>query len=90
MCISSPGTEEVVQVSRWLACMYRSLDEFQHDDSILGKLEALAALPLSTGELVSVAEKTVFFPVSSSEAKKQKGKGRQLRKAKWQIYFVRI
>ena len=67
--------DNVVAISRWLACIYRSLDEFQNDETVLDALKAFRMLPLSDGELVSVNEKTVFFPIMKNmESHKKKGK----------------
>ena len=66
--------EDVTSISRWLACMYRSLDEFQHDETILDSLKAFKMLPLSDGRLVSLNEMTVFFPIMKNlERLKNKG-----------------
>ena len=68
------GDNEVVIISRWLACMYRSLDEFQNDETVLDELKAFKMLPLSDGELVSVNEKTVFFPIMKN-MERQRSRG---------------
>jgi hypothetical protein len=67
--------EDVILISKWMACLYRSLDEFHHDDTILPTLKVHPFLPLSDGELVSLQEKTVFYPIPNLRTKKQKGKG---------------
>ena len=54
--------------------MYRSLDEFQHDETILDSLKAFKMLPLSDGRLVSLNEMTVFFPIMKN-LERQKNKG---------------
>ncbi|KAH3734109.1 hypothetical protein DPMN_040549, partial [Dreissena polymorpha] len=64
--------EDVLLIARWLACMYRSLDEFHEDQSILEKLKSHRILPLTDGELVSLNEKTVFCPVPQSGGKREK------------------
>ena len=66
--------DDVTSISRWLACMYRSLDEFQHDETILDSLKAFKMLPLSDGRLVSLNEMTVFFPIMKN-LERQKNKG---------------
>ena len=55
--------------------MYRSLDEFQHDDSILSTMKSEKLLPLSAGELVSLQDKTVFYPIPDSAADRQNRRG---------------
>ncbi|XP_045191511.2 uncharacterized protein LOC123548375 [Mercenaria mercenaria] len=67
--------EDVILISKWMACLYRSLDEFHHDDTILPTLKLHRVLPLSNRELVSLQDKTVFHPIPNSSAKRQKGKG---------------
>ena len=57
--------------------MYRSLDEFQHDETILDSLKAFKMLPLSDGRLVSLNEMTVFFPIMKN-LERQKNKGSML------------
>ena len=65
---------DVITIARWLACMYRSLDEFQYDETILDSLKAFRMLPLSDGKLVSLNENTVFFPImENTERLRNKG-----------------
>lgn len=58
-----------------MACLYRSLDEFHQDDSILEMLKTHRMLPLSDGELVSLKDKAVFYPIQSSSDDKKRGRG---------------
>jgi hypothetical protein len=67
--------EDVVLISKWMACLYRSLDEFQQDDKILTLLKSQRMLPLSDGELISLQDNTVFYPLTVSSNKTQSGKG---------------
>ena len=62
----------IMAVSRWLLCMYKSMDEFAENDATLAELRALKMLPLAHGRCVtSVAQDTVFFPVTSSAVDKR-------------------
>ncbi|XP_046338389.2 protein NO VEIN-like isoform X3 [Haliotis rufescens] len=56
------STEKVVTVAKWLACLYRSLDEFQENEQVFDRLKTTRIIPLSTGQLVCLAEMTVFLP----------------------------
>ena len=55
-----------------MACLYRSIDEFHHEDSILATLKSCCILPLANMELVSLQDKTVFFPLEDTTSKKTK------------------
>lgn len=57
----SVGDEEIVQISKWLACLYRAMDDFQENTTLISMLRSMRVIPLSTGELVSLEEKTVFM-----------------------------
>jgi len=60
----------IVQVSKWLLCVYKSMDEFGHNDATLAELKSMKMLPLSNGRVTSAAVDTVFFPVTSSVEKR--------------------
>ncbi|KAL4234329.1 hypothetical protein ACF0H5_005980 [Mactra antiquata] len=77
--VSKIGTDnvsesDVIQLAKWLACIYRSLDEFHHDDSVLTSLKTQRVLPLSDGQLVALADSTVFYPVPDSGTTRKQGK----------------
>ncbi|XP_067652769.1 uncharacterized protein [Haliotis asinina] len=62
-------TEKVVTAAKWLACVHRNLDEFQENDQVFQSLKTTRIIPLSTGQLVCLAEMTVFLPpVDSKQA----------------------
>ncbi|CAG5134711.1 unnamed protein product, partial [Candidula unifasciata] len=55
------GTEQVTELAKWLACVYRSLDDFQENTHIFEKLCSFRIIPLSDGSLVSLSDVTVFL-----------------------------
>ena len=55
------------QVAKWLACVYRSLDEFDQNEELMAKLKDVVVVPLMSGDVVSLTTKTVFFPIDSAE-----------------------
>ncbi|XP_064610417.1 uncharacterized protein LOC135474759 [Liolophura sinensis] len=63
----------VVLMARWMACVYRSMEELQ-DAEVFSSLKAMNIIPLSEGKFVSLDSTTVFFPVAetTTSAKKQK------------------
>ena len=62
----------IVTLSKWLTCVYRSLDEFHQNDEILAQLRTLPIIPLTDGQMVKLTDKVVFFPLSDDRKKKQK------------------
>lgn len=65
---------DVIVIAKWLACMYCSLDEFHNEDEILTTIKSHPLLPLSDGELVSLKDKTVFYPIpDSGKSRQEKG-----------------
>ena len=72
VCCSGEELNEVniVQVSKWLLCVYKSMDEFACNDATLTQLKSLRMIPLTNGRVTSVADDTVFFPVSSPVEKR--------------------
>lgn len=69
------SVEDVILIAKWLACMYRSLDEFHEDHDILTLMKSQKILPLSDGELVSLEDKTVFYPIPDSNQKRKSETG---------------
>ncbi|KAL3859496.1 hypothetical protein ACJMK2_009715 [Sinanodonta woodiana] len=57
------GDEDILNISYWLACIYRSMDEFQFNEDYIKLLQDLKIIPLSDGSLIALTEKIVFFPV---------------------------
>ena len=72
MCYSGDELNEVniVQVSKWLLCVYKSMDEFADNKATLAELKSMKILPLSNGRVTSASVSTVFFPVTSSVDKR--------------------
>ncbi|KAK3589090.1 hypothetical protein CHS0354_017428 [Potamilus streckersoni] len=63
---------DVLNISCWLACIYRSMDEFQYNESNeenIKLLKEMKMIPLSDGSLIALTERTVFFPVESARSK---------------------
>ncbi|KAK7114721.1 uncharacterized protein [Littorina saxatilis] len=55
------GEDDVTQIAKWLACVYRSMDDFQENSTLISTLRGMKVIPLSTGQLVSLDEVTVFM-----------------------------
>ncbi|KAK3086464.1 hypothetical protein FSP39_018803 [Pinctada imbricata] len=56
--------EQILMTSKWLACIYRSLDEFQDNQVLYDKLKELKIIFLASHHRVALTESTVFFPLS--------------------------
>ncbi|CAL1544092.1 unnamed protein product [Lymnaea stagnalis] len=75
---SNDSADHVTQIAKWLACVYRSLDDFQENTHILEALNKMRIIPLSSGNLVSLSDVTVFLLTDGhgkSVAEKQKKQG---------------
>ncbi|XP_055892730.1 uncharacterized protein LOC106068793 isoform X2 [Biomphalaria glabrata] len=55
------GADHVTEIAKWLACVYRSLDDFQENTETLQELQKMRIIPLSNGSLVSLSDMTVFM-----------------------------
>ncbi len=73
---------EVSQIAKWLACVYRTMDEFQTDEELKTKLCTLSMIPLADNQFVSLQDRSVFFPLDPEERrnKMQEGNGKMLTK----------
>ncbi|KAL3859495.1 hypothetical protein ACJMK2_009714 [Sinanodonta woodiana] len=63
---------DVFNISCWLACIYRSMDEFQYNESNeenIKLLQEMKMIPLSDGSLIAITERTIFFPVEGARSK---------------------
>ncbi|KAL8608369.1 hypothetical protein ACOMHN_002602 [Nucella lapillus] len=60
------GDEQVVQIAKWLACIYRSMDDFQENSALISTLRSMRVIPLSSGQLVALSEVTVFMLTEGS------------------------
>ena len=58
-------------IAKWLACLYRSLDEFHENTAVFDSLKTMKIVPLSTGKLISLEETTVFLPPGDRSAEKK-------------------
>ncbi|VDI46757.1 Hypothetical predicted protein [Mytilus galloprovincialis] len=57
-------------IAKWLACVYRSLDEFHDNQEIYSELKKMKMVPLASQVYISLEENTVFFPLSVEEIKR--------------------
>ncbi|KAK0061751.1 protein NO VEIN isoform X6, partial [Biomphalaria pfeifferi] len=55
------GADHVTDIAKWLACVYRSLDDFQENTETLQELQNMRMIPLSSGSLVSLSDMAVFI-----------------------------
>ena len=69
--------EEVVQIAKWLACVYRSMDDFQENSTLISTLRDMRVIPLSTGQLVSLDEVTVFMLSDSGSGTEKTSAGKR-------------
>ncbi|XP_041376442.1 protein NO VEIN-like isoform X2 [Gigantopelta aegis] len=63
--------DQVTVIAKWLACLYRSLDEFHENTAVFDSLKTMKIVPLSTGKLISLDETTVFLPPGDRSAEKK-------------------
>ncbi|GFO25015.1 tudor domain-containing protein, partial [Plakobranchus ocellatus] len=61
--------EQVTEIAKWLACVYRSLDDFQENTHIMEELNKLRVIPLADGTLVAPNDATIFLLTESTGAK---------------------
>ncbi|XP_076112450.1 uncharacterized protein LOC143080482 isoform X2 [Mytilus galloprovincialis] len=60
-------------IAKWLACVYRSLDEFHDNQEIYIELKKMKIIPLASQVFVSLEDNTIFFPLSLEDmARSQK------------------
>ena len=64
------NTVHIVQLSKWLLCVYKSMDEFADNAATLAELKSLRMIPLTSGRVTSACTDTVFFPLASSAEKR--------------------
>lgn len=63
-------------ISKWLACVYRSLDDFESNEDILTKICNIKIIPISDGRLTALKDESVFLSLKNTqESSKQKNKG---------------
>ena len=53
---------QILTTAKWLACVYRSLDEFNDNQEVYETLKTMKIIPLASHERIAVANNTVFFP----------------------------
>ena len=71
---SNPGNAAVHIVSQWLVCVYRSLDALQDNSAVLQELRQYNMIYLVNGNLVSLKNTAVFYPLNDDEKNPQKRK----------------
>ena len=70
---------QVNYIAMWLACIYRSMDDFQDNSTLITELEKMIMIPLSTNVLVSLKDVAVFIMSNSdASAKSSQQKGYHL------------
>ena len=74
-------------ITKWLACVYRSLDELQSNDAILEQIQGMPIIPLANGEMVRLEERTVFFPFDREDEDEDEQQQHMKRK-KGIFYFL--
>jgi hypothetical protein len=57
---------DILVTAKWMACVYRSLDEFSDNQSIYDKLKAMKIIPLATYQRQSTNNSTIFFPLAEN------------------------
>ncbi|XP_056016364.1 uncharacterized protein LOC125663893 [Ostrea edulis] len=57
---------DILVTAKWMACVYRSLDEFSDNQSIYDKLKAMKIIPLANYQRQSTNNSTIFFPLSEN------------------------
>ena len=62
----------VLNTAKWLTCVYRAMDEFENNADILEQLRKLPTIPLVGGMMISLAEKSVFFPPEADQQPKRR------------------
>ncbi|CAI9734952.1 Hypothetical predicted protein [Octopus vulgaris] len=66
------NSEQIAQIARWFACVYRSLDEMGNNEDIFAKLSEIRIIPLSSSILTTLRSETVFLPMDSYKHPVQK------------------
>ncbi|KAJ8302744.1 hypothetical protein KUTeg_019140 [Tegillarca granosa] len=64
--------DQLHMTSKWLACVYRSMDEFRDNQDLFDKLKSMKIIPLATCEYVSATESTIFFPLMSEDSSEKR------------------
>lgn len=60
--------------AKWLACVYRSLNEFTDNQPVYDKLKALKIIPLATYQRQCTEDSTILFPLSENTELSYNGK----------------
>ncbi|GFS15970.1 tudor domain-containing protein [Elysia marginata] len=53
--------DQVMEIAKWLACVYRSLDDFEENSIVFDQLNKMRVIPLADGTLIALADVTVFL-----------------------------
>ena len=81
--LSGLENSNIAMITKWWACVYRSMDDLQSNEEIRTQLRDLEILPLADGSVVSLQRCSVFFPLDQEERRKKRQKGRGLN-----IFFI--
>ncbi|XP_062567288.1 uncharacterized protein LOC134229558 [Saccostrea cucullata] len=63
--------ESVLMTAKWMACVYRSLDEFSDNQSVYDTLRAMKIIPLASLQRQCTNDSTIFFPLSENTGSSQ-------------------
>lgn len=75
VCVCFHQTDsDILMTAKWLACVYRSLNEFTDNQPVYDKLKALKIIPLASYQRQSTADSTIFFPLSENTELSYNGK----------------
>ncbi|RUS69200.1 hypothetical protein EGW08_023036 [Elysia chlorotica] len=50
-----------MEIAKWLACVYRSLDDFEENAHVIEALNKMRVIPLADGTLAALSDVTVFL-----------------------------
>lgn len=87
----SDSDSKIILIAKWLACVYRSLDEFHDNQEVFNTLMTMKIIPLASKEYVALEDNTVFFPITNEQKSRSQYRGNLfLHWQDWQvenIYF---
>ena len=73
--------QRVEFLGKWLACVYRSLDELQPDELVLAQLRQLAVVPVAGLGAVALENRVVFFPIVEERKTSKKSRNSEFTRA---------
>ena len=84
----SDSDSKIILIAKWLACVYRSLDEFHDNQEVFNTLMTMKIIPLVSKEYVALEDNTVFFPITSEQKSRSQYRGNLF--LHWQDWQVEI